>query len=278
MPLGFGLGAMHREPERGPERTMPQDTNVVSRVMTLLAVFCEGPPAMSLKDIAGRSGLAPSTAHRLLQPLVRMGVVERAPGRQYCIGAEFVRMAMALNQRLPLLEAASPVMREIVRQTAKTCFLYIYLPRRGERMAIACTKAPETENEIRINVFDSFPLAWGASGRAILAHLPQREIDNVLSRSKPSPLDGSRLPERSRMLDLLGRIREQGYAVTEGQIRAANKMNMAAPILGEGQRVLGNLALVTLRESWSGDLETRLSPFLIDQSRMLASRLAAVSA
>jgi len=257
---------------------MQQDSNVVSRVIALLTVFCEEPSALALKEIAGRSGLAASTVHRLLQPLVGMGVIDRAPGRRYCVGAEFFRMAMALNHRLPLLETAGPVMREIVRQTAKTCFLYIYLPRRGERMAIACTKAPETENEIRINVFDSFPLAWGASGRAILAHLPQGEIDAVLSRSKPSPLNGSRLPERRQMLEMLGQIRERGYAVTEGQLRDADKMNMAAPIIGADKRVLGNLALVSLRERWSDDLERNLSPFLIDQSRVLAGKLAAIPA
>jgi len=70
----------------------PASTGTVSRALQLLAVLADAKGPVAVKHVANTMGLAPSTAHRLLQLLRKEGFVDAAAsGRLYDIGAQFYR-------------------------------------------------------------------------------------------------------------------------------------------------------------------------------------------
>ena len=68
---------------------------------------------------------------------------------------------------------------------------------------------------------------WGATARALLAWLSEEEIEQVIHRSEPSPLDGRPL-DALELRESLKTIRTQGAAVTRSQ-RTPRGNGIAAP-------------------------------------------------
>lgn len=75
----------------------------------LLELLSEGPLQVSFTQLAERSGLSPSTAHRLLRSLVLARLVSQDPRTsQYSLGPGVVRLSESYLARQPVLEALRP--------------------------------------------------------------------------------------------------------------------------------------------------------------------------
>ena len=71
-----------------PETTTPvtPTVQVIERIFTLLEILANREEAMSLKEISEKSGLHPSTAHRILNDLAIGRFVDRPVAGNYRLG------------------------------------------------------------------------------------------------------------------------------------------------------------------------------------------------
>jgi DNA-binding IclR family transcriptional regulator len=67
--------------------------SVTGRALTILAAFDAEHPALTLSQISRRSGLPPSTTHRMLGEFIDWGALVRGRDRRYRIGPRLVRLA-----------------------------------------------------------------------------------------------------------------------------------------------------------------------------------------
>lgn len=102
-------------------------TRTVERALALLGEVClEG--AMTLSECARRTGLAPSTALRLLRTMETAGFVGRATDGTFHPGTRIVQLgAMALG-RQSLVTLAQPGLQRIVASTGESTYLVINGP------------------------------------------------------------------------------------------------------------------------------------------------------
>ena len=102
-------------------------TRTVERALALLAEVClDG--TMSLSECARRTGLAPSTALRLLRTMETSGFVARLPDGTFYPGTRIVQLgAMALG-RQSLVRLAQPSLQRIVESTGESTYLVINGP------------------------------------------------------------------------------------------------------------------------------------------------------
>ena len=80
----------------GGRRTNTPRT-VTSRAMTILSVFLNGPPVMSLQEISRRTGLPISTTHRLVAELTQWGALARSDRCTYRVGPLVLRLAAVIR-------------------------------------------------------------------------------------------------------------------------------------------------------------------------------------
>jgi DNA-binding IclR family transcriptional regulator len=73
---------------------------VIERMMKLLEVLADSPDAVSLKLLAGRAGLHPSTAHRILTALVRDRMAERVEQGSYRLGMRLLELGNLVKSRI----------------------------------------------------------------------------------------------------------------------------------------------------------------------------------
>lgn len=222
------------------DRGAPNGT--VSRAVLVLRTLAEAEGDVTIAALADQIGLPRPTVHRLLNLLREEGMVEaKADGRGYGIGQEFFRVAALVGRKQDIVALARPTMEQVAYETGETCFLAIYLPAQ-RRMMIADDVRSMHALGYRLERHVPMSLAWGASGRSILAFLDTDEIERVLDDEGPSPATGAPLPPHAGLLRDLEAIRAAGYAYSTGQ-KIPGSRGIAAPVLGPAGRPVASICL-----------------------------------
>jgi DNA-binding IclR family transcriptional regulator len=248
---------------------MSENPNVCGRIIAILQAFSEGHTTLSLKQVAERCELAPSTAHRLLEQLVNEGMIDRAPVRRYCIGSELIRISTMVKTKVRLVEIAKPIMSMLVQNLQLTCFLSLYVPARICRIPVA-TLEPENRQMRRMRLAEHQSLVWGAGGRSILAHLDRDDVLTALATAPRCPINGKAPPSRAKLLRDLALVRERGYEVARGELLSPYTVAAGAPIFGPEGKVVANLSITTVAERWTSEYERRAIALLLNGTSQLS--------
>ena len=227
----------------------------LDRALRILAIVAEG-SGLSLSEVANASGIAASTAYRMLTTLETHGMVEFDKTDQlWSIGVETYRMGAAFLRRRKLVDRARVVMQELMERTGETANLGL-----AEDDCVVFVSQVETHQAIRAFFRPGTRSPFHASGigKAVLAYL---DGDRVAAISRKTGLEAftaktlSTLPALA--LDLKD-IRERGWSVDDEE-RNLGMRCIAAAIFNEfgepigGVSVSGPTARVTperLAEIW----------------------------
>ena len=104
---------MTRRPDTLP--TTPS-VQVIERMFQLLEVLASREEPVSLKEISERTGLHPSTAHRILNDLAIGRFVDRPAAGSYRLGMRLLELGNLVKDRLSVRDQALGPMRELHKQ------------------------------------------------------------------------------------------------------------------------------------------------------------------
>lgn len=181
------------------------------RMLELMKLIAKGPRDFTLSELASRAGLAPSSTHRLLQVLVRAGIVERGHHQRYHAGREFFLMAADLRAQFDLRRLARPYLQQLWSQWNETTALCLYSPS-SNKGVIADVKMTNHPLRFAVEIGMEIELPWGSLGKAILAHLTENTVDEVLNSVTVGPISNRHLPSRDEIFAELAVIRAAGFA------------------------------------------------------------------
>ena len=89
---------------------------VLERMFILIDVLASREEAVSLKELSERTGLHPSTTHRILNDLALGRFVDRPESGSYRLGMRFLELGNLVKARLSVREAALGPMRALHKQ------------------------------------------------------------------------------------------------------------------------------------------------------------------
>ena len=103
---------------RKSDRTLPATptVQVIERMFKLIDVLASREEAISLKEISEKTGLHPSTAHRILNDLATGRFVDRPEAGNYRLGMRLLELGNLVKGRLNVRDAALLPMRELHKQ------------------------------------------------------------------------------------------------------------------------------------------------------------------
>lgn len=252
-------------------KKVSEASGTVTRVVRLLQCLAEVEDT-SIKQLSDRLGLPASTVHRLLQLLMEHDLVERSPGGVgYRSGIEFFRMASLVAKKTTIADFAEPFLQAVVTMCNEACFFNLYQPSTRRVMIV---RAVNSIHPLRyeMTLFKPDTLLWGASGRSVLAFLPQDVIDAALDEKTVSPATGKALPGRGRMAAELKQIREQGYACTRSQ-KVVGAVGIAAPVFGLQDAALGSLCVTVPEQRFDAAKESSLAKLVVKQAQQLSTAI-----
>ncbi len=168
-----------RRPDDGDQKPAFQ---VLERTFGILEVFTEARPEWSTTDIARALDLPVPTVHRILAALRRLGYVsQHEETKRFRLGLG----ALALGERARAVADLRPVaigpLRRLSEATGETALLTVLTPERDRGV---CLERVETSQPLRLSVQPGrqLPLHAGASQKALLAFMPEEDIDRVVSQ------------------------------------------------------------------------------------------------
>lgn len=252
-------------------RTAATSSGTVARIALLLRVLAESQGDASLSDVSSRMRLPPSTTHRLLHLLMQEGFVERGQApRTYRAGLEFLRVGGLVASRAELTAVAQTFMQAVVDACDETCLLSTYVPRTGSSMI---TRVVHGSHPLRYEavLYQPGSLVWGATGRGILAFLPEAVRGEIIAAEGPSPADRRRVVKQALVERELARIREQGYAHTRGQ-KITGAVGMSAPVFN-ADGVVAALCITVPEGRFQDSMEPRFARTLMQQAARFSAAL-----
>jgi DNA-binding IclR family transcriptional regulator len=194
---------MKQDEKAGEHRT-------ISRLFVVLDALAEAAATgLRLTDVVQATGLGKTTAYRILGGLVSQGLAEQdlETGR-YFIGVKMLSWANAARERFSLVRLVEPTLARIARQTQDTVYLVV---RTGDEIVcVACREGSFPIRVLTLNVGDRRPLGIGAGSLAVLATLPDDEIDRIFVANAEAM---SAYPfDEVRLRDMIAAARQNGYA------------------------------------------------------------------
>ena len=193
------------------EQASKNSIQVIARMMRLLDALAESADAVSLKLAAGKSGLHPSTAHRILTALARDRMVERVDQGSYRLGTRLLELGNLVKSRISVREQALPFMRELHAATGEAVNLSVR--RDDEIVYVERTSSGRSLMRV-VNIIGArAPLHITAVGKLFLLDDGAEGVRAYAERtSLPSFTKNTihSLPALERELD---RVRRQGYAI-----------------------------------------------------------------
>ncbi|MFF7709188.1 helix-turn-helix domain-containing protein [Pseudomonas sp. NPDC007930] len=108
-------------------RPRPAVSGVASadRVLTVLTAFRIGDTALSLVELAERTGLIKSTIMRLVVSLETFGLVNRMADGRYQLASEVMRLNAVYQDALDLERHVMPLLHRLTEETGETASFYV---------------------------------------------------------------------------------------------------------------------------------------------------------
>ncbi|MBN8942144.1 MAG: IclR family transcriptional regulator [Rhizobiales bacterium] len=173
------------EPEPAGERAGEGGTQAIRRAIGVLRILAMAREAgYGLTEVSRLTGLTRPTAHRILLALIDEGLVEQKPAtRRYAVGEQIQLLALSRPRRSPLLVAAEPLLDSLTGSIGDTLFL---TQRTGlDTVCVARRLGAYPVQVLSLSVGDRRPLGVSSSGLALLARLPDDEVNAVLAQNAP---------------------------------------------------------------------------------------------
>jgi DNA-binding IclR family transcriptional regulator len=218
--------------------------------------------------VADATGLARPTAHRILSSLAADGFVDRSDARWY-LGPELYLMGAIAAERYDITDLARDSLRALAGESGESAFLSA---RRGDESV--CLLREEGSFPIRSFVLYEgirFPLGVASAGLAMLAFLPEDEVERYLSTADLTRWGPEHAPGAVRAR--IAETRARGYAVNPGLI-VEGSWGMGAAVFDRTGQPAWALSLTGVESRFGPDRQPALGRMLMDQAHRLSQRLA----
>ena len=210
------------------------------RAIDVLLLFDDSSPVLSAVEVARRLNMSRSTTYRYLQSLRSYDLLEEDDEHGgFRLGPRVFELARVARKGLGLSEIALPVMHELGEQVDEAVLL---TRRSGDQ--VVCVERVESSHPIRLSYERGhlLPLHAGASAKVLLAFAEPAEIEQVLAHHKLDRFTDATVIDRRKLAAQLKDIRDQGYAISDGEVDTGVR-GIAAPILQADGRVTAGLSV-----------------------------------
>ena len=225
---------------------------VLGRMFSLLDALASHQDPVSLKVLSERTGLHPSTAHRILNDLAIGRLVDRPEAGSYRLGMRLLELGNLVKARLDVRDAALAPMRELHKLTHQAVNLSV---RQGDEIVyIERSYSERSGMQVVRAVGGRAPLHLTSVGKLFLAHEDPARVRAYAARTGLSGHTRNSLTEVAALERELAQVRQQSLARDNEELELGVRC-MAAGIFDDQNRLVAGLSISApadrLEESWA---------------------------
>lgn len=218
-----------------------RSVNSIEKTLAVLRALSAPGPSHQLTAIAEAAELGKTSAHRILQVLVCNNYAQARGDGLYAPGPALYALGSGMSSQPDPVATAQPILTELQHNTGHT----VHFAVRSGRKAVYVSKVEgDKPYQMASRVGMQIRLHCTAIGKAVLAALPETELDELLVLDREQS-KGTTLPMPDPAAELhkqLHAVRERGYAIDD-QENEPNVRCVGAAVYALGGSVLGGISV-----------------------------------
>ncbi|TXI65962.1 MAG: IclR family transcriptional regulator [Limnohabitans sp.] len=229
---------------------------VIERMFSLIDVLASREDAISLKEISEKTGLHPSTAHRILNDLTVGRFVDRPEAGSYRLGMRLLELGNLVKGRLNVRDAALLPMRELHKQIQQPVNLSV---RQGDEIVyIERAYSERSGMQVVRAIGARAPLHLTSVGKLFLAVDDPIRVRGYATRTGLSGHTRNSITVLPVLERELSRVRQYGIARDNEELELGVRC-IAAGIYDDQGKLLAGLSISApadrLDEEWIAKLQ-----------------------
>src|SRR5438034_1759446 len=242
----------------------------LTRGLSILEALAKAESGLTLTDLAHRVQLAPSTTHRLLATLVRMGYVYHDGDLSlWYVGLQAFAVGSTFLANRDFVAQSHGYMRRLMEQSGETANLAILDG--TEAVFISQVQCHEMMRTL-VKLGSRVPLHASGVGKAIFASLPDEQIDAILKVKGLPRITENTITSPETMWASVRVIRQRGWSFDDEE-HAVGTRCVAAPIYDEHAETLGAISLAGPSSRLPDPRIKQLGPLVAHTAEELTKRL-----
>jgi len=214
--------------------------SAILRAFRILEVLGDSDEPPQLAAIAQAVKLPKPTVLRILATLEHAGLVCREPdSKRYSFASRIDSFAGKVLLGSPVRSPRRAILEELVEQVGETCNLSV--PSGSCAQFLDRVEVP-WPLAVRFGPGSRVPLHATASGKIFLSHMPKRGRDRFLSHAPLIAHTSNTVTEPARIAADLAAVRENGYALDEGEFLRGIRC-VAVPVRNAENKVVAAVAM-----------------------------------
>ncbi len=261
-------------PSAGERAKTPRLIQSVDRALRILEALSLARTSISLQDLSAQTGLNVSTCHHLLTTLAHRGYVgQDRRSREYSLGNKIIELSDARVRQIDIVRLVMPVLTSLNEETSETVHLAAMQGREMVTLAML-----DSFHAVKVDsgaIGKSGAAHATATGKAILAWLPESEIRAILASSGMKAYTEKTVRSPDELIQQLALVRRHGYAEDREEFQPG-VLCIGTAIRDHAGAVVASLSvsIPTMRatEAVVEDITIRVKSAAAEASRELGSR------
>jgi IclR family pca regulon transcriptional regulator len=238
----------------------------LAKGLAILELFGPATPSLTLAQAAARTGLSRAAARRCLLTLAEAGFVALR-GRDFVPQPRLLRLGYGFLAATPMPRLAQPVLEEAQATIGEAVSLAVL---DGAEVVFVARSAPRRMVSVGPSVGSRLPAWCSATGRVLLAALPEAEQARRLATVSFAPLTPRTVTGREAVFARIRAAGTAGHAVCDEELEAG-LLSMAVPVTDLSGAVVAAMSVSTQPARRSApEMERDLLPALRDAAARLS--------
>ena len=242
--------------KKDPALTTAPTIQVIERMFTLIDVLASREEAISLKEISQKTGLHPSTAHRILNDLATGRFVDRPEAGSYRLSMRLLELGNMVKGRLNVRDAALAPMRDLHKLIQQPVNLSM---RQGDEIVyIERAYSERSGMQVVRAIGGRAPLHLTSVGKLFLAADDPLRVRSYATRTGLAGQTRNSITQLQVLERELSRVNQSGFARDNEELELGVRC-IAAGIYDDQGKLLAGLSISApadrLDESWLPKLQ-----------------------
>ena len=214
--------------------------NSVEKTLAVLRALSMPDPPHRLTDIADIAELGKTSAHRILQVLVSNKYAQAHGEGIYGPGPSLFALGGSASSQLDLAATARPILVALQQLTGHTVHFAV---RSGNAAVYVAKHEDGKPYQMASRIGMQIQLHCTSIGKAVLAAVPDGELDAILSRPNEQPPGGTDAAfDRTALRSELRTVARRGYSIDD-EDNEANVRCVGAAVYGADGSVIGGISV-----------------------------------
>ena len=207
--------------------------NSSEKTATLLKLLGRAPYVHSVTELGEQICCSKSGTFKLLASLVKTGLAAQTPEHKYTLGPAVYVLGRTYEDKIGLSKMVKPYLVRLRDMTGENASFSMLI--NGKAILIY---REESQQLVRVmgNVGQERPLYAGATGKILGAYQEESVIRKRLMEEPMKAFTENTILSPEGLLNEYAKIREQGYAISDGELNSET-IGIGAPIYDESGNV-----------------------------------------